>query len=140
MKRCTRCGQEKPLDEFYRNRSKADGHDPYCAECRLWLKWRFVSLDSPIMGGQHTWHYLVADKPQRRDETYEKVVKALYHWIDTGVLKKSWAAAIYMHAVEEFSFAQIGDMAGCTAENVYYAYWHGIRKLRELYAQEAESA
>lgn len=32
-KRCPRCGQVKPLDEFGLNKSKNDGHSDYCKEC-----------------------------------------------------------------------------------------------------------
>ena len=32
-KRCPRCGQVKPLDEFGLNKSKPDGHSDYCKEC-----------------------------------------------------------------------------------------------------------
>ena len=30
---CTRCKQVKPLNAFYRNKSKKDGHESYCKEC-----------------------------------------------------------------------------------------------------------
>lgn len=32
-KRCTKCGELKPLDEFYRNRSFGDGRQPSCKAC-----------------------------------------------------------------------------------------------------------
>lgn len=33
MKPCTRCGTEKPLDEYHRNKRKKDGRDPDCKAC-----------------------------------------------------------------------------------------------------------
>ena len=33
MKRCTRCGKVKPLDEFYRHPDTRDGRQSYCREC-----------------------------------------------------------------------------------------------------------
>ena len=33
MKTCTKCGETKPLDDFHRNRTKADGRQPWCREC-----------------------------------------------------------------------------------------------------------
>ena len=33
MKTCTKCGETKPLDDFYRKRSSADGRDSWCREC-----------------------------------------------------------------------------------------------------------
>ena len=35
MKTCTKCGETKPLDDFHRDRSKADGRRPDCRECAL---------------------------------------------------------------------------------------------------------
>lgn len=32
-KRCTKCGEEKPLSEFYRNKTKKDGRNPFCKPC-----------------------------------------------------------------------------------------------------------
>ena len=34
MKRCSKCGHEKPLCEFYHNRSTADGRQTECKACR----------------------------------------------------------------------------------------------------------
>ena len=33
MKRCSRCGQEKPVTDFYRDRSKKDKLQSYCKAC-----------------------------------------------------------------------------------------------------------
>lgn len=35
VKVCSKCGEEKSLDEFYRNTSSVDGHRPDCIECNL---------------------------------------------------------------------------------------------------------
>lgn len=32
-KTCTKCGETKPLDGFYRDKGKADGRSPHCKEC-----------------------------------------------------------------------------------------------------------
>lgn len=34
MKKCSKCGLEKPLSEFYTDPSKKDGHSYNCKECR----------------------------------------------------------------------------------------------------------
>jgi hypothetical protein len=34
MKRCSRCKQDKPLQEFHRDASRVDGRQNYCAACR----------------------------------------------------------------------------------------------------------
>lgn len=43
MKRCGKCGVEKTLDSFHRDKSRKDGRHPYCAVCQtakasLWCK------------------------------------------------------------------------------------------------------
>ena len=42
MKRCTKCGEEKPASEFYKNRRSKDGLCSRCKACRRELsrKWR----------------------------------------------------------------------------------------------------
>jgi hypothetical protein len=32
-KRCSKCGVEKSIDQFYRSRGRRDGHTPYCKVC-----------------------------------------------------------------------------------------------------------
>lgn len=33
VKRCSRCGKEKPLSEFHKNKTMADGLHYYCKDC-----------------------------------------------------------------------------------------------------------
>lgn len=33
-KKCTKCGIEKPIEEFYKNKSKRDGHSSICKNCQ----------------------------------------------------------------------------------------------------------
>jgi len=33
MKRCSGCQEEKPLNEFYKNKRMNDGHSIYCVSC-----------------------------------------------------------------------------------------------------------
>ena len=32
-KKCPKCGETKPIDEFYKNKTKKDGHSVYCKQC-----------------------------------------------------------------------------------------------------------
>ena len=41
MKTCTKCGETKPLDDFHRHRSSADGRKARCRECRAEDKRRY---------------------------------------------------------------------------------------------------
>ena len=34
MKRCSKCGEEKPVAEFHKKRSGKDGRQPHCKACR----------------------------------------------------------------------------------------------------------
>ena len=48
-KRCTACGKTKPLDEFAKDRNRADGHRSDCLEChrdrarKSWRKWQRIN-------------------------------------------------------------------------------------------------
>ena len=42
-KRCPKCDTIKPISDFYRDKSRSDGHDGHCKKCKLknrekWLK------------------------------------------------------------------------------------------------------
>ena len=43
MKKCTKCGEQKPLSEFYKNKKLKDGHQAHCKLCsakygKEWIK------------------------------------------------------------------------------------------------------
>lgn len=42
MKKCCRCGAQKPLEMFVKNKSSKDGHKGYCLDCHRerTQKWR----------------------------------------------------------------------------------------------------
>ena len=48
-KRCTACGEMKPLDEFAKDANRADGHRSDCLEChrirarKSWRKWQRIN-------------------------------------------------------------------------------------------------
>jgi len=33
-KKCQKCGKEKSLSDFHRNKTKADGHNGICKDCQ----------------------------------------------------------------------------------------------------------
>lgn len=43
-KKCSCCGKELPLSEFYLNKSKHDGHSNYCKECNKQIQRDFAAL------------------------------------------------------------------------------------------------
>jgi len=48
-KRCSKCGEVKPLEEFHRDRSRKPGHDsPQCRECeRQYEEGLLSQIDCP---------------------------------------------------------------------------------------------
>jgi hypothetical protein len=47
MKRCSKCGETKPLSAFYRDRNLKDGHACYCKTCSAarHRAWRLANLE-----------------------------------------------------------------------------------------------
>ena len=45
MKRCSKCGVEKPLDQFYRQRGRKDGRTSHCKICRNAYKAMYRASD-----------------------------------------------------------------------------------------------
>lgn len=61
VKRCCTCKETLPISEFGRNRSRSDGHQPYCRTC----------------GCGHSKKY-VEKHPERRKETSRRYAKGYY--------------------------------------------------------------
>lgn len=59
MKRCSKCGEDKPLDEFWRRKTGPDGRRGSCADCT-----RQKAQED------HGWHTLVSVVPLR--EAFER--------------------------------------------------------------------
>lgn len=47
MKTCSKCGEEKPLNDFYKDKSRIDGHTYICKTCHSIMthKYRLENLD-----------------------------------------------------------------------------------------------
>lgn len=52
MKRCARCGETKPVDEFPRNKGRRDGYHSYCKPCHR--KQNHEALEK--QGGSRRYH------------------------------------------------------------------------------------
>ncbi|GEO26256.1 hypothetical protein AAC03nite_20410 [Alicyclobacillus acidoterrestris] len=79
---------------------------------------------------------VIARVERTTDETYERVFAALRYWMQDGTLKPTQAEAIYLHAVELFTYEEIADMVGLHYSTVMHHYKNGIERLKARYDQE----
>ena len=67
MKHCKRCDTTKPLDDFYRNRSTADGKSAYCKDCT-----RAYMRDQQVKHADRIAAYEAANRDTRRAKARAK--------------------------------------------------------------------
>ena len=86
MKTCTKCGETKPLDDFHRNQSGADGRRSRCRECTAEYRRRYreENLDK-VMEYQRRWREENRDKVldyRRRyqEENRDKELERMRRW------------------------------------------------------------
>ena len=137
--KCSTCQNDLPPSEFYRNKARQNGLHNVCIACTTAYHRRYVSLDAPVRRGytQMLGEQLAAQRTPA-DTTYEIVYKALAYWIKERILTRAQAEAIYLCAVESFSFREIAQMVGCHHTTVQYHYDIAVSRLRERYADKAE--
>ena len=137
--KCSTCQAELPTSEFYRNKARRGGLHNVCIACTTAYHRRYVSLDAPAHRGytQMLGEQLAARKT-RTDTTYELVYKALAYWIKERILTRAQAEAIYLCAVESFSFCEVAELVECDRSTVRYHYDVAVSRLRERYADQAE--
>jgi len=63
LKRCPRCGQDMPLDQFPRSRSAPDGRGHYCTTCKSeYAAERYRADPAKVKRGVDSWKQRNADK------------------------------------------------------------------------------
>jgi hypothetical protein len=69
MKRCSKCGEEKPPTAFSRDRSRKDGRYPQCKACeRLWRQ-----ENAEYLADYHRrWQEANRDKKRAQDRRYRE--------------------------------------------------------------------
>lgn len=140
-KHCSHCNQTKPISEFGRDRRQPGGIAQYCRQCRHEQYTKTYRGALSLQAGY--WHRESDRKLvetlayQRRvtDPTYERVFKALAIWIQERTLTLAEAEAIYLYAVERFTFGEIGILLGCKSQTPHETYHRGIAKLRARYKE-----
>lgn len=64
LKKCTKCGRELPITEFYKNKATNDGYCYWCKDC---MKLNKEKYDTPITRARHLIScYLRADRKYLR--------------------------------------------------------------------------
>jgi 5-methylcytosine-specific restriction endonuclease McrA len=66
VKRCSKCQEDKPLDAFPRDRSKPDGRQSYCRDCRRVTNRRWVK-ENPKRHRENTRRWQAANAEKVRD-------------------------------------------------------------------------
>ena len=100
-----------------------------------------MSLDKMVTkGAKSTYADYTATRVWKEDSTYEKVIRALAYWIEKRILTAAQAEAIYLHAVELFTFEEIAEMTDLSRKTAYYHYDTGIKKLRKRYVDKERLA
>jgi hypothetical protein len=69
VKRCTKCGEEKPLAEFSRARSRKDGRAAHCKACVR--RWRQENAEH-LAEYHRRWQRANREKKQAQDRRYRE--------------------------------------------------------------------
>jgi hypothetical protein len=69
VKRCTKCGEEKPRAEFRRDRSRKDGRYPQCKACEK--EWREANAER-LTAYHRTWNRANPAKKRAHDRRYRE--------------------------------------------------------------------
>jgi hypothetical protein len=69
MKRCTKCGQEKPPTELRRDRSRKDGRYPQCRACEK--EWRTAKAER-LKAYHRAWSRTNPEKKRAHDRRYRQ--------------------------------------------------------------------
>jgi hypothetical protein len=71
VKRCKKCGQVKPLDDFYRNKLGADGRRPECKACNLAARAaKYAEDPAPYIARVKRWQQANAEHLNRYRREY----------------------------------------------------------------------
>lgn len=71
MKTCTRCGDEKPLDEYYRDKSKRGGHGTRCKVCHAEQAAKYYAANrEKVIGRVRAHHARHPEKHAEREREY----------------------------------------------------------------------
>lgn len=106
MKKCLDCKKEKPLSEFYNNKSMKGGKYCYCKECHDKRVTKYLSMGDAEIGRKNKEYtteeledivYYYTERPDIRikdiaymlERTYASVSKKIYDLKYQGIIKTS---------------------------------------------------
>lgn len=109
MKRCKKCGETKPLDDFYREKGCRDGHRPECKACNLAAKkaWYQRNREHAIAKAKR-WQQ---ENPERHNATQRAYRAANPDRLREGHLRRKFGITIEDYAA--MLEAQGGGCAIC---------------------------
>ena len=136
MKRCIRCGKEKPLDMFYRNCDRKDGRLERCKACvqeyersssgvarrKKWQRSnkgqlaRVRNKPTPEHARELTQKYRETDKGKKTDTKYHARYKGKHP-------KRIQAGTAVMHAIQSGKIVKPSTCEICGCEH-YYIHGH----------------
>src|SRR5258706_5541068 len=90
MKTCKECGETKPLNEFYRNKTQTDGVQTYCKICESAMeKDKYISNKVKIDERNKEWYYAnkSAKYKQQRAWNANNKEKLIGYWVNRRALK-----------------------------------------------------
>ena len=70
-KKCSQCGERKPVEGFYRNHRAKDGLQSYCKTCQ-----RVFALRRAPQRRQYAWEYTLRNKFDLTKEDYQEMLDA----------------------------------------------------------------
>lgn len=95
MKLCCRCNNSKPVSEFGSNKSRKDGYQPYCKQCRSVYNthWRMDNPDK-VRKSKNSWYERNVD----RYRSYNAIrksnkLKATPGWFETELVANVYKKA-----------------------------------------------
>jgi hypothetical protein len=102
MKVCSSCKQEKPLENYYKDKKSKDGHTSSCKECtkERSLKHHYVNRDERLKNMKaysKQWIQKNKDKNNFKSQTYRaRKLKAVPQWADKDKIKSIYAMASWL--------------------------------------------